>query len=121
MINDLKINKILQKAKEKYIDNEIIAIRIDNRNFKIDDILPVSEIWEDGNQTGEYLNGTCAIGKIISDPKDYNGYFGDKIYIITGDDYDIDHTANDIGEVIIINAKVLEIIKRKEIKNWLKN
>mgnify|MGYP000441013560 CR=1 FL=1 len=105
------------------------ALRIIPGEFKgeIDagDILPASQVWEDGDMTDETLEGTSAIRIREIDEKSIlealkllgamgkngpNGYyFGSRVVLIKGESIGV---GEDIGEVIIENAEVVGIWKK---------
>jgi hypothetical protein len=100
------------------IDADNVGIRVidsaDRPLPQIGDILPPSRRWEDNNIVeGDYLNGTSAI--TVHSQSSYGrgqldhigGYYGDTILIIVGDDAE---GGEDIGEIIIRQARVVDII-----------
>lgn len=54
----------------------MFGLRWDDREFKIGEELPKSHRWEDGIETEEELNGTCAI--MVSDESDFLDYLEGK-------------------------------------------
>ena len=52
--------------------SKIYGLRWDDREFEIGEELPKSNRWDDGTDTGEKLNGTCAI--FISSESDFLDY-----------------------------------------------
>ena len=52
--------------------SKMYGLRWDDREFKIGDELPKSKRWENGIETDEELNGTCAI--FVSDDTDFLDY-----------------------------------------------
>ena len=109
---------------------DVYGVRMDDRLFKVGDILPNSVVWLDGVRTTEELNGTCAMriaypedkyviqavsnlgrtaSKIVGvTPKPNLDYPNKHMYLISGDS---GIGGADPGEVIIKRAKVIKIIK----------
>lgn len=52
--------------------SKIYGLRWDDREFEIGEELPKSNRWDDGVDTGEELDGTCAI--YVSDESDFLDY-----------------------------------------------
>ena len=73
--------------------------------FVLGETLDNSFVWVDGEITDEELNGTCAIR--IDDAELAKGYYGDHVAIIGGDSVEY---GQDLGEIIIRNAEVLEVV-----------
>jgi hypothetical protein len=120
-VSQVKINEILAQAHEKYsdlIDNEMLTIGVrmicnnfDESNAQVGDVVEVnSRVWCDGEYTNEELDGLSAIGKPFRNPKEWNGYPADKILVLSCDFYTC---GNDVGEIIMKEPKVLEIIEVK--------
>lgn len=110
----------------------MFGIRYDDREFKIGDELPKSNRWEDGTDTEEQLDGTCAI--MVSDESNFleyldgmeeadcgeldrynwaleQNYNGKHIYLVainTGWGWEY---GEDEGEVVMNGAEVVRIIK----------
>lgn len=105
MIEDLKT-----KAEAFSFEYDAIGIRFQEVPFSIGKMDHVSHVWDDGDDTGEELNGVCAIKytKLAEVMRYGVEYPGDHIAII-GSDYC--EGGEDIGEIIIRDAEVLEIIK----------
>lgn len=127
-----EIRKIIQESKY-----EIFGIRRDNTEYKIGDILPNShQLFQDPQYTdftctellypyveegiykGFYdageLNGTSAICvniNLIEESLEIaDSYDGKYLYLIAGNNYS---DGNDVGEIIIEDAKVVKVIVMK--------
>jgi len=76
--------------------------------YQIGDYPPESHVWDDGDYTDDTLNGTCGIDRRSKFRDcDYNGYSGNRILIIAGNNA---HEGTDVGEIVIYNAIVVDII-----------
>lgn len=112
----LTIAEIREAAKKYEGEYEVIAIRTQEVDpFEIGEMNHKSQVWEDGEETDENLDGVCAtdIGsfgvKMHSNEYDHRSgfYFGEYQAIIGGNHYKL---GEDDGEVIISDPVVLEII-----------
>ena len=104
MTNEM-IDRIKAIAEEHELDYEVIAVRVQDVPVG-ESIDHVSHIWDDGNDTGEELDGIC--GTRVSALDMVSGeYLGNYVAVIGGNSYEY---GEDIGEVIIRDAKVIEII-----------
>lgn len=104
VINDEMMRKAKELAEKYFWDYEIIALRVQDVEFSLGNIEHHSQVWIDGDETGEDLNGICAtkldfVGKV--------NYFGDHAAILAGNQYSY---GEDTGEVIIEDAIVLEVL-----------
>lgn len=97
------INRI-EEIKDAY-DYGYIGIRVSENEFTKGEILDNSFVWIDGEMTDEELDGTCAI--MLKDAKLANSYVGDHVAIIGSD---IMEYGQDLGEIILRDAEVLEVI-----------
>ena len=97
--------KINQVAEEAFYDYEMIAIRVQEEAFELGSIDHVSHIWEDGEDTGEELDGICAIR--IDQIRSASDYFGGHIAVLGSNSYEY---GEDAGEVILQDAEVLAIL-----------
>lgn len=71
-----------------------------------------SHIWEDGDDTGDELDGICAIS--INNMRYVKGeYFGNVVVVLGSNDVDC---GEDVGEIVMRNAEVLYItdLQKKE-------
>ena len=87
-------------------DYEVIAIRVQDVTFELGEINHVSHVWDDGDDTGEELPGLSCTNV---DSIDYiqGEYFGEYLAVIGGNSYEY---GEDIGEVIIKDAKVIAVL-----------
>jgi hypothetical protein len=113
MINYKQLKETAEQLKTKEYDYNFVAMRVvaddyDDYNTNINDILPESHVWDDGNYTDATLNGTCGINiNAKFYPEENAGYSGNRILVIAGN-YAED--GQDIGEIIIRDAKVIDIL-----------
>jgi hypothetical protein len=128
----MKIDKITQTANKikEIINNDNIYSMRDyglrtipiNQKVKIGDILDSSYVWIDGNQTDEKLKGASALDlvscvnqakyDIESKLKQTNEYCGNIIALLKGD---VVGNGEDANEIIIENAEVVAIFKKKDL------
>ena len=94
----------IEEIEDTY-DYTYIGIRVSDSEFTEGEILDNSFVWIDGEMTDEELNGTCAI--MLKDAKLANSYFGDHVAIIGSDSMEY---GQDLGEIILSDAEVLEVI-----------
>ncbi|SCI35396.1 Uncharacterised protein [uncultured Ruminococcus sp.] len=99
-----KIMERIEEIKDGY-DFGYIGVRVQEDAFVLGKTLDNSFVWVDGEITDEELNGTCAIR--IDDAELAKGYYGDHVAIIGGDSVEY---GQDLGEIIIRNAEVLEVV-----------
>lgn len=95
-----RIDEIKENAKYEYI-----GIRVQENEFAEGEILDNFFVWVDGEMTSEELDGTCAVK--LEDAELIKGYFGDHIAIIGSDSMEY---GQDLGEIILRDAEVLEVI-----------
>ena len=86
-------------------DYGYIGIRVSDNEFTKGEILDNSFVWVDGEVTDEELDGTCAI--MLKDAKLANAYNGSHVAIIGSDSMEY---GQDLGEIILRDAEVLEVI-----------
>lgn len=86
-------------------DYGYIGIRVSDSEFAEGEILDNSFVWVDGEMTDEELDGTCAI--MLKDAKLANAYHGSHVAIIGSDSMEY---GQDLGEIILRDAEVLEVI-----------
>lgn len=86
-------------------DYGYIGIRVSDNEFAKGEILDNSFVWVDGEMTDEELDGTCAI--MLKDAKLANAYHGSHVAIIGSDSMEY---GQDLGEIILRDAEVLEVI-----------
>lgn len=101
------IENIINRIEEirENSEYEYIGVRVQENEFTKGEILDNSFVWVDGEMTDEELDGTCAVK--LEDVKLANGYFGDHVAIIGGDYMEY---GQDLGEIIIRDAEVLEVL-----------
>lgn len=120
VINNSEIKALTQSLDlatlrdEEIYEGACYGIRIEQRDYAVGDVLPPSRVWDENNVVdGEYLGGTSALAlKHCAEPiapKDaYTGYPGCRIYLVLGS---MDQYGEDVGEVIIRDAKVVAVLK----------
>lgn len=84
---------------------EYIGIRVQEVPFELGKMDHVSHIWDDGNDTGEEIDGVCVIN--FDQAELAKNYFGDHIAIIGGNNRE---WGEDAGEIIISDPVVLEVL-----------
>ena len=104
-LTDTMKQRLAEVAEELFFNYEVVAIRVQEVPFELGAIDHVSSVWVDGEETDEELDGICAIRAKDVDKSDT--YFGDHVAIIAGNRYTY---GEDIGEVIIEDAEVVEIL-----------
>nr|DAL05590.1 MAG TPA: hypothetical protein [Caudoviricetes sp.] len=107
MTKNEAIESILNRIEEIIEESEFeyVGIRVQEDEFVKSEILDNSYVWIDGEPTDEELDGTCAV--MLKDAELAKGYFGDHIAIIGGNNMEY---GEDLGEIIIKNAEVMEVI-----------
>ena len=102
------ISAIEEAIEELEMDYTYIGIRTQEEEFELGEIDHLSHIWDDGDDTGEELDGICAISvKADRWQKLVNAYYGDHMAILVGNDADY---GEDVGEIIIKDAEVVKIL-----------
>ena len=99
------INKIQDVADELFCEYEVIGIRVQEQPFELGEMSHVSHIWDDGEDTGEELNGVCAVKHDWISQSHL--YFGEHVAIIAGNRYSY---GEDPGEIIIEEPVVVEVL-----------
>lgn len=107
MTKNEAIESILNRIEEIIEESEFeyIGIRVQEDEFVKGEILDNSYVWIDGESTDEELDGTCAV--MLKDAELAKRYFGDHIAIIGGNNMEY---GEDLGEIIIKNAEVMEVL-----------
>lgn len=104
------IARIKTRAEELHDDYEYVGLRVQEEPFELGALDHVSHIWIDGDDTGDELDGICAI-TLASKGFDWvmmaDTYFGSHAAIIGG--FRASY-GEDPGEIIIEDAEVAEII-----------
>jgi hypothetical protein len=103
-MNSADIQNAIAAAAESWY---VLGLRYDSRELELGEDVGDSYRWDDGEDTGEQLNGTCAIDAsrndaldLISDYKE----FGTLYLIGSQTHYD---SGEDKGEIVITNAVVI--------------
>lgn len=108
-MNETMISKIKEIAEKYTMDYEKIGIRFQDEAFGLGPIGHVSNVWVDGEDTGEEMDGISvfgvdALGRASTEPYEWF----DHIAVIGGNDYVY---GEDAGELVISDPVVLGIIK----------
>ena len=93
-------------AEEHSYDYDYIALRIQEVPFSLGPIDHYSKVWIDGDETDKELDGICGI-KVDFIDLIQGEYLGEYAALIAGNSAEY---GEDVGEVIISNAEVIEII-----------
>jgi hypothetical protein len=81
-------------------------------SYKIGDIITKrSRVWVDNEPTNEYLSGVCAVNSEKINLTGY-GYEGDTILILGSNNAE---GGNDLGEMVLIEPVVLDIIDAEKL------
>lgn len=99
------MGQIQEVAEELFYDYEVIGVRVQEQPFELGEMSHTSHIWVDGEDTGEELNGVCAV--LYDRLNGAHHYFGDHVAIVAGNSFSY---GEDPGEVIIEDAVVVEIL-----------
>ena len=109
-MNAKLIKQIANEAKKHLNDQyDFIGIRIQEDTYGAsigDNVTHNSSVWDDGNQTEEYLDGVCAID--VTSKRDTAGYAGN-IALVLGS-YSV-WGGEDPAELIMQDAVILDIIE----------
>lgn len=107
----------IKAVAERYSnDYDYVGIRTQEHPYSLGAINHQSHVWDDGYDTGEQLEGVSATNihsdavHMHGDGKEYNRngyYYGDHIAIICGN---AATGGEDVGEIIIEDAVVVEIV-----------
>ena len=105
-------NEIIEQVKkiseENDMDYECIAIRVQDVPFELGEMSHISHRWDDGDDTGEELDGVSGtkVSSIKANASAY--YYGEYLAVIAGNYYTY---GEDAGEVVISDPQVIAIIK----------
>jgi hypothetical protein len=105
-------NEIIEQVRKIVEDNdtgyECIAVRVQEVPFELGEMSHVSHRWDDGDDTGEELDGVCgtAVNAIKANAR--TTYYGEHLAVIAGNHYTY---GEDAGEVVISDPQVIAIIK----------
>lgn len=86
-----------------------IGIRVQDEAFGLhvgDTVMHNSHIWDDGEDTEEELDGVCAMNLRALDMIICE-YYGETILVLGSDDAEY---GDDLGEIVMRDAKVLAVI-----------
>lgn len=104
------IDRITARADELHEDFEYVGLRVQEEAFELGELDHCSHIWVDGDDTGEELDGVCALtltGSSIDWAELAGIYYGDHIAIVCG--FKASY-GEDLDEIIIEDPEVTEII-----------
>ena len=91
------------------LDYDYIGFRVQEVPFSRGEMNHRSHVWDDGNDTGEELDGVCALDvrSMFFRPSRYGEYIGDYAAIVAGNyaEYGVD-----AGEIVISDPVVVEVI-----------
>lgn len=91
------------------LDYDYIGFRVQEVPFSLGEMNHRSHVWNDGNDTGEELDGVCALDvrSMFFRPSRYGEYIGDYAAIVAGNyaEYGVD-----AGEIVISDPVVVEVI-----------
>ncbi len=99
------IAKVKEMANDPYREYEYIGVRVQEQEFELGEMDHVSHVWDNGDDTGEELNGVCALKADALELAEM--YFGEHAAIIAGNSIEY---GEDVGEIIISDAVVIEIL-----------
>lgn len=96
----------MERVKEHKMNGEYetYAIRVQLEPFALGPIDHVSKVWVDGEETDEELPGVCTVKAEAYQP----GYYDGEHIAILGCYYS--EMGEDLGEIIMMDAEVVEII-----------
>jgi hypothetical protein len=108
----IDIDQIAHASEYDYVGFRVMYK--DKESYKIGDTPNRSRVWIDGEPTEEYLRGACAVSSemIASTYDGYEGYLGDTILVLGSNNAE---GGNDPGEIIMIDAVVLDIIDAEKL------
>lgn len=111
MANMKKVLEIANSIDTDEICYEYIGIRVQESPEGLevgDTVYHCSHIWDDGEDTGEELNGVCAmnINRLDWIVKDGMEYFGNTIIVLGGNSAEF---GEDLGELVMQEPEVLAI------------
>lgn len=93
-------------ADELSMDYEVFGVRVQDVPFTMGAMDHASHVWDNGDDTGEELDGVCA-QDVKTLNKYHNVYYGDYIAVVAGNDYSY---GEDAGELIISDPVVVAIL-----------
>lgn len=106
------LNRLRDVAQEIIYDYEVVAIRVQEPEFKLGEISHISHVWIDGDETADTLGGICGISsnfaEIAFNRVNFPIYPGEHVAaIIAGNRFTY---GEDSGEVIISDPVVVEVL-----------
>lgn len=105
------LNRLRDVAQELIYDYEVVAIRVQEPEFKLGEISHISSVWVDGEETADTLGGICGISsefaEIVFNRVNSPGYPGEHVAVIAGNQFTY---GEDSGEVIISDPVVVEVL-----------
>lgn len=104
-VTEEMISMVKELASDPYREYEYIGIRVQEVPFEVGEMSHLSHIWDDGEDTGVELSGICALSGEYAHRA--SSYYGDHIAIVAGNSAEY---GEDIGEIIISDAVVLEVL-----------
>lgn len=107
MITDEMIEKAKEVAENYFWDYEKIGIRVQEEPFELGRISHCSHIWDDGEDTGEELDGICAQDVNQFGTPYQLEYFGYHVAVLGCNAYTY---GQDSGEIVMEDAEVLAIL-----------
>jgi hypothetical protein len=112
----IDIDQIAHASEYDYVGFRVVNAA--NESYKIGDIVRPSRVWVDGEPTDEYLNGACAISidklaYAYDGYNEYEGYIGDTILVLGSNNAE---GGNDPGEIVMIDAVVLDVVDPSNLK-----
>lgn len=100
------IKRINEIAEGLSYDYDKIGVRVQDVPFALGEMEHKSHVWDDGDDTGEELDGVC-VQDVKTLSKYHNDYYGDYIAVVAGNDYSY---GEDAGELIINDPVVVAIL-----------
>lgn len=105
------LHRLRDVANELIYDYEVVAIRVQEPEFKLGKISHISHVWIDGEETADTLGGICGISsefaEIVFNRVNSPIYPGAHVAIIAGNRFAY---GEDSGEVIISDPVVVEVL-----------
>lgn len=105
------LNRLRDVAQELIYDYEVVAIRVQEPEFKLGEMSHISHVWVDGEETADTLGGICGISsefaEIVFNRVNPPIYPGEHVAVIAGNQFTY---GEDSGEVIISDPVVVEVL-----------
>jgi len=102
----MNLKAIAAKMNDYHEMYDAVGLRVQDVPFELGACDHVSRVWDDNEETEIELAGLCAL--MVGDIHRMDNYFGDHVAIVCGYEYEY---GEDIGEIIICDPVVVEIIK----------